>query len=128
MSLGDIAAQMELIDTEIEIMNLFRQYNSIALNIRAIGRSAILIFNKRPTKEQERTKIQQFASFSDAVRKLEKLEEANIAGGDPYDIVLVRSVGSQQTGSIQSAFRNYFADTREFVGYVDQALKVARSG
>lgn len=125
MGLKDIAGELVRIDHSIGILNLFRQYNGIAPNIRVLDRNAILIFNKRPTGDQERTKVLRFTSFSEAVKKLEKLEEANFVDGDPYDVVLVRSVGKEGQGSIQSAFRNYFADTRDFLIYIDQALKLA---
>ena len=126
-TLLELAQRLREVDLKIEILNLFRQYNSVAQNIRAIDKNAILIFNKRPTANQERTKVLRFSSFSEAVRKLEKLEEANLVEGEPYDVVLVRSIGGPGQGSIQSAFRNYFADTRDFVSYIDQAMKLAET-
>jgi putative GTP pyrophosphokinase len=128
LSLTEVAGQLRKIDEEIKIINLFRQYNGIALNIHPFDRNAILIFNKRPSANQERTEVLRFSSFSDAVRRLEKLEQANLAEGEPYDVVLVRSVGKPGSGSIRSAFRNYFADTKDFVSYMDQALSVAELG
>ncbi|WP_084657581.1 RelA/SpoT domain-containing protein [Natronohydrobacter thiooxidans] len=125
LTISEIAKSILEIDQEIKILNLFEQYNSVALNVTAIHKNAILIFNKRPEKYQERTKILRFSSFSDAVRKLEKIEQANVRDGDPYDVVLVRSVEGPKSGSIQSAFRNYFADTRDFVSYVQQGLNLA---
>lgn len=126
-SLNDLSREFKDIDGRIKLMNLFRQYNSVAQNIRAIDKNAILIFNKRASPSQERTEVLRFSSFSDAVRRLEKLEDANFAKNDPYDVVLVRSVGKPGQGSIQNAFRNYFADTKEFIGYIDQAVSLAES-
>ncbi len=126
-SLNDLSIEFKEIDGRIQLMNLFRQYNSVAQSITAIDRNAILIFNKRASASQDRTQVLQFSSFSDAVRKLEKLENANFANADPYDVVLVRSLGKPGQGSIQSAFRNYFADTKEFIGYIDQAVALAES-
>ncbi|MBM2293147.1 hypothetical protein JQX09_13410 [Sulfitobacter pseudonitzschiae] len=83
-----------------------------------------MIFNKRADPEK-RTEMLRFGSFADAVRKLGELEHANFEKKDPYDIVLVRSVSGAGSGSIESAFRNYFADTREFVTYVEQATSLA---
>lgn len=125
LSLGQVAFDFMEIDKKIGLMNLFRQYNSVAMKIQAFGNNAILIFNKRASLTEERTRVQSFSSFSDAVKKLEKLEDANLSGGEPYDVVLVRSIGKPGQGSIQSAFRNYFADTKEFIGYIDQAISIA---
>lgn len=125
-SLLDLSREFGEIDEQIQLMNLFRQYNSVALGVRVINKNAILIFNKRATSSTERTKVFQFPSFSDAVRRLEKLEEASFLDKDPYDVVLVRSLGKLGQGSIQSAFRNYFADTKEFIGYIDQAIALAK--
>jgi hypothetical protein len=112
------------IDKEIQLMNLFRQYNRVAPSVQSIGKNAILIFNKRADHEK-RTEMLTFSSFSDAVRKLGELENVNFLEKEPYDIVLVRSVSGTAAGSIESAFRNYFADTRDFVSYIEQAQQVA---
>jgi putative GTP pyrophosphokinase len=126
MAMNELAAGIKEIDERLNIFNLFRQYNSVALNIRTISNNVILFFNKRPTENQNRTEVREFSSFSDAVRELEKIEEANLVEGEPFDVVLVRTVGASNNGSIQNAFRNYFADTRDFVAYLEQALILAQ--
>ncbi len=120
VSLRELVSRFHEVDREIGLLNLFRQYNRVAPSVYGIDRNAILIFNKRADPEK-RTEMLRFSSFSDAVKKLGELEHANFAKEDPYDVVLVRSVTGTSSGSIESAFRNYFADTREFVSYIEQA-------
>lgn len=116
----ELIEALEQVDGRIGLLNLFRQYNRVAPTVRAINKNVILIFNKHAEPGKE-TEYHHFASFADAVRRLESLEEANLSADEPYDIVLVRSVGPLRQGSIQNAFRNYFADTRDFIAYLDHA-------
>lgn len=125
VSLGELADRFEAVDEKIELLNLFRQYNKIAKNVVGIEKNAILFFNKNAEKGAE-TEIRSYASFADAVRELEVLEEANLASDGSYDLVLVRSVSNGSKGSLQSAYRNYFADTRDFIEYIEQGLKPVR--
>lgn len=125
MSLIDVVNRFHEIDQKIELLNLFRQYNRVAPSVFGVNKNAILIFNKRADQDK-RTEMLSFASFADAVRRLGELEQANFQQNDPYDIVLVRSVSGGGSGSIESAFRNYFADTRDFVRYIEQATELGK--
>ncbi len=120
LALEELFSGVDSLDREIGILNIFQQYNAVAQHVSAIGSNMILIFNKR-APDAEKTKVVSFDSFAEAVRELGKIERANILESEPYDAVLVRAVAGPGQGSIQSAFRNYFADTRDFVSYLDSA-------
>lgn len=122
--LGEIFERIDEIEARIGILNVFRQYNEVAQHVSALGSNLILIFNKR-ADPSEKTQIKSYASFADAVRELGRLETASLRQGDPYDAVLVRGVAGPGQGSIESAFRNYFADTRDFIHYIDTARELA---
>lgn len=124
LSIGELFATLDEVDDRISVMNVFRQYNGVAQHVSALGSNLILIFNKR-AEPAERTEIKSFDSFAEAVRELGKIESATLSAHEPYDAVLVRGVSGPGQGSIESAFRNYFADTREFVSYVDTARDLA---
>lgn len=127
LALEEVGSRFLEIDERIGLMNTFRQYNRVAKSVVGIGKNVILIFNRRK-EAAERTQHHSFDSFSDAVRKLGELEHANLTSREPYDVVLVRSVSGNDGSSIENAFRNYFADTRDFVSYIEAALNVARAG
>lgn len=122
MSNKDLVEKFKAIDAEIKLIHLFQQYNKVAPAVVDLSKNTILIFNKTASPE-EQTKYHSYKSFSDAVRKLGQLETANFLEDEPYDVVLVRSVGGNSTASIRSAFRNYFVDTKEFVKYVEDGLE-----
>lgn len=123
MPLKDLTAEINRLDKEIGILSVFRQYNSVAPHVSSIGPNTILVFNRR-AEGQERTSIRSFGSFAEAVRELGEIERVNFREADAYDAVLVRAVTGPGQGSIQSAFRNYFADTRDFMSYLDQAREL----
>lgn len=123
MSLNEIFTRVDEIESRIGILHVFRQYNAIAQHVSAFGSNLILIFNKR-AEPTERTQVRSFDSFAEAVRELGKIEKANMLDGEPYEAVLVRAVTGPGQGSIESAFRNYFADTRDFMGYIEQAREL----
>lgn len=124
LTLGEIFDKIDEIESRIGVLNVFRQYNGVAQHVSALGSNLILIFNKR-AEPSEQTQIKSYASFADAVRELGRLETASLREREPYDAVLVRGVTGPGQGSIESAFRNYFADTRDFIEYVDAARELA---
>ena len=127
LSIEELGASFYEIDNRIGLTNTFKQYNRVARSVVGIGKNVILIFNKRK-EAGERTEYHSFDSFSEAVRKLGELEHANLNSQEPYDVVLVRSVSGADGSSIESAFRNYFADTRDFVEYIEASLRVVAVG
>ena len=127
LSIEQLGKSFSEIDGRIGLMNTFRQYNKVAPSVIGVGKNVILIFNKRKSAA-ERTEHHSFDSFSEAVRRLGELEHANFGSKEPYDVVLVRSVSGVDGSSIESAFRNYFADTRDFVDYIDSSLGVVAIG
>ena len=112
--------RIDALDQEIGILNIFKQYNAVAQHVSSMGPNTILIFNKR-APDEEKTKFLSYDSFAEAVRELGKIERANLLEKEPYDAVLVRGVTGPGQGSIQSAFQNYFADTRDFIEYLNSA-------
>ena len=60
--------------------------------------------------------IRSFRSMPEALRAIEAIEQQN----DTLNAVLV---GAQLPHHIRSAFRNYFGDARDFIKYVDDAVK-----
>lgn len=124
LTLEKIFDSIDEIDAHIGILNVFGQYNAIAQHVSAVGSNLILIFNKR-AEPSERTEVKSYDSFAEAVRELGKIESASLLSHDPYDAVLVRAVTGPGQGSIESAFRNYFADTRDFLQYLEAARSLA---
>jgi ppGpp synthetase/RelA/SpoT-type nucleotidyltranferase len=126
-SIDELFQAVDKLETKIGILNIFKQYNEVAQDVNTIGKNTILIFKKR-APEKEKTQILSYDSFAEAVRELGDIEKANLLEQEPYDAVLVRAVTGPGQGSIQSAFRNYFADTRDFVSYLEAARDVSQLG
>jgi putative GTP pyrophosphokinase len=122
LTLADIVESFLAVDASIQLTNVFMQYNNVAAGFTSVYGNTILIFNKR-AQGREATETRSFKSFAEAVRELGKMERANIREGEAYDLVLVRS---DNVGAIRNAFRNYFADTKEFIDYINRGISLAR--
>lgn len=120
----ELFENVDRLEKSINILTVFKQYNEVAQHVSSFGKNTILIFNKRAEGE-EKTQVLSYDSFAEAIRELGKIERANLREREPFDAVLVRGVTGPGQGSIQSAFRNYFADTRDFMTYLENARELA---
>lgn len=118
LEIREIVDRFMALDDEIQLTHMFRQYNNIGSDFVSIYSNTIIIYNKR-AHGQDATSVRSFKSFAEAVRELGEMERANVREDEPYDIVLVRS---DNAAAIRNAFRNYFADTKDFMAYISVGI------
>lgn len=115
---GDLLDEFERVDAETGMLSLFR--NLVQSEQRNPFRSnTILIFNFDASPENQ-LKVQNFSTINEAVEAYNRLEQ-ELAG--VADVVFVRG---ENEASVRSAFRNYFSDTTDFVGYIDSGRELLR--
>lgn len=96
---------------ETHILEIFENVNT-RIKDDVFSKNSILIFYFEPEDGQQEVEVLSFSSINAAISEYNKIEErlAGIA-----DVVLVKS---EAEDSMRSAYRNYFADTEEFVRMV----------
>lgn len=121
--------QDELVDSLIDLDNktrilpLFRRVNSKVVEIN-FKMNNILVFSFVSEEKENETDLQifTFASVPQAIAAYDDLEK-ELDG--KADVVLVRADNFE---NMRTAFRNYFADTTEFVSNIDTILKEHKRG
>ena len=112
-----VVDQFMNLEDEIGLLKKLSQIKAIH-KANILKKHAILLFdNENPLKP--RVNIIQFSNLKEANEKYFSLEKSK-----PYlDIVLVSASGKIGQ-SIKSAYRNYFADTKDFATYVAEGSKI----
>lgn len=117
--LKDLQEELLSIEDQIRILQLFRSVNSKIVDID-FKKNNILIFPFVKKEEEENAselEIESFATVSVAIDRYNELEKSR--EGDA-DIVLVRADSFE---NLRVTFRNYFADTSDFVEHLEYALR-----
>lgn len=111
-NLGDteVVDKFQELDRELSLMAKLRALNSVP-EIVSKRPNVILILTKEGTVE-----TQSYRNSPEALKNLFELERTR----PDCDIVLVRAETSE---SVRLAYRNYFADARDFVTYVKKGLQ-----
>ncbi len=105
------------LEDETRILQLFRKVNSKVVNIDfKMNNILIFPFVSQDNENQSDLEILPYSSVSMAIDKYNALEREREGEAD---IVLVRADNFE---NLRITFRNYFADTTEFVQHLDEAL------
>jgi ppGpp synthetase/RelA/SpoT-type nucleotidyltranferase len=115
LSNRELVDRFDSLDRETHIFNIFERVNARVEDER-FEKTSILIFYYSEIGENNRVEVRSYESVNAAIRDYNDLE-GRLAG--EADVVLVKAEGKE---SMRSAYRNYFADTAEFIGFVKEAL------
>lgn len=100
------------------VMDLFRRVNTKVVDID-FRRNNVLVFPYVAEAEENRSDLEIF-TFENVFRAIERYNRLEEELRDRADVVLVRADSFE---NMKVTFRNYFADTTDFVGMVGEALK-----
>lgn len=117
-TLENLRARLIALEEQTRILQLFRRVNSKVVNID-FKMNNILVFpfvTKEIDENESDLQIIPYSSVSAAIDKYNQLEKEREGEAD---IVLVRA---DNFDNLRITFRNYFADTTEFVQNLDSAL------
>ena len=115
LSKRELVDRFEVLDRETHIFNIFERVNAKVEDER-FEKTSILIFYYSEIGDNNLVEVRSYESVNTAIRDYNDLE-AKLAG--EADVVLVKAEGKE---SMRSAYRNYFADTAEFIQFVREAL------
>lgn len=112
----ELVFNFETLEQEIHLLRTLRGLNAATTHLTE-GKNMILVFTEGVNTLRAHTYNDSSAALR-AYFELEKKSQEN------EDIVLVRADSNE---SIRNAFRNYFSDARDFVNYMQDALKKLKS-
>lgn len=113
----DIIEQFLNLEDKVNVYKKLSQIKAIH-KANILKKNVILIFNNE-NPEKPSVEIMQFKSLKEANKIYFKLEKEN----SDKDIVLVTTSG-KINNSIKSAYRNYFADAKDFTIYITDGMKI----
>ena len=111
--------RLEGLERETRIIQLFRRVNTKVVSID-FRKNNILVF-PFVTEAQENASDLQIISFDNVFRAINRYNQLEKELDGRADVVLVRADSFE---NMRVTFRNYFADTTEFVSLIDKALKM----
>lgn len=116
---GDLIDSLRKLEEDTRILQLFRRVNAKVVDIN-FKMNNVLVFPLVANEQQNASElsIESFGSVSaaiDAYNRIEREQEGRA------DVVLVRADTFE---NMRVTFRNYFADTREFVQLLDDAVEI----
>lgn len=117
VSNAELIERLRLLEEETRILQLFRRVNAKVVDIN-FKMNNVLLFPLVTDEEQNKSElvIQSFGSVASAIEAYNRLEREQEGRAD---VVLVRADTFE---NMRVTFRNYFADTREFVQLLDDAV------
>ncbi|MDM7927330.1 MAG: RelA/SpoT domain-containing protein [Blastomonas fulva] len=117
MSNDNLKQRLIDLEQETRILQLFRNVNSKVVNINFKMNNILLFPFVVENKENESDlEVFSFSNLNHALEKYSKLEKDHEGKAD---VVLVRADNFE---NMRITFRNYFADTTDFVSHVDAIL------
>jgi putative GTP pyrophosphokinase len=117
-AIEDLRAELWELEDETRILQLFRRVNSKIVDID-FKKNNILIFplvENTYLENESELQIESYFNVSVAIDRYNELEK-RLEG--QADVVLVRTDTFE---NLKVTFRNYFADTSEFISNLDEAL------
>lgn len=113
----ELKERILVLEEETRILQLFKRVNSKVTKIN-FKMNNILIFPFVTESEENESDLEilPFSSVRAAIEQYNRLEKERESAAD---IVLVRADNFE---NLRIAFRNYFADTTEFVAHLDEAI------
>lgn len=110
----DLCGEFDRLSTETHILDIFENVNT-RIQDDVFSKNSILIFYFEPEDGQQDVVVRSFSSINSAISEYNRLEN-ELSG--KADVVLVKSEAEDY---MRSAYRNYFADTAEFVRMIRTA-------
>lgn len=118
LSTSDIKAELYRCEGQTRILDLFRRVNTKVVDID-FRKNNILIF-PYVNLEQENTSGLEIYSYDNVFRAIDRYNNLETKWGNNGDVVLVRA---DSFDNMKVTFRNYFADTTDFVSMITDALE-----
>ena len=116
----DLANRFEEIELKLGLLKRLKQVKIISPQTRDWKKCIILHFQGNDFKlKLESLTFNEFSKANNEYFKLEKQYPND-------DIVLVRTDDSSIGQTIRNAFRNYFADTKDFIDYIESGIRCLR--
>lgn len=116
-SIDQLRERLHALEDDTRILQLFRKVNSKVTNIN-FKMNNILIFPIVSEDDENKSDLE-IISFSSVAAAIDRYNALEKEREGEADIVLVRADNFK---NLRIAFRNYFADTTEFVQHLDDAL------
>lgn len=119
MSIEDIKQKFRDCEDNTRIVELFRRVNTKVVDID-FRKNNVLVFPYVKAEEENLSDLEIY-SFDNVFRAIERYNTLEEKMADNADVVLVRA---DSFDNMKVTFRNYFADTTDFVRMVDVALSL----
>lgn len=116
-SFDDLVERFEYCELETRIIDLFRRVNTKVVDID-FRKNNILVFPYVPEQEENASRLEVY-SYSNVFKAIKRYNELEDELQYNADIVLVRADTFE---NVRVTFRNYFADTTDFVRILDGAI------
>lgn len=116
LSKEELFDRMWRLENELRIIQLFRRVNSKVVEID-FRKNNILVFPLVSTEDENASELQIF-TFDKVFKAIERYDELEKRYKDLADVVLVRADSFE---NMRYTFRNYFADTSEFLHLLEDA-------
>lgn len=118
MDVTEIKKEFITCEDNTRIMDLFRRVNTKVVDID-FRKNNVLVF-PYVNVDEENTSILEIHSFDNVFRAIEKYNSLEESMANRADVVLVRA---DSFDNMRVTFRNYFADTTDFVRMIQEALE-----
>lgn len=117
ISTSEVKERFEKCEQQTRILDLFKRVNTKVVDID-FRKNNVLVF-PYVNVEQENTSDLEIYSFDNVFRAIDRYNTLEKRWGVEGDVVLVRA---DSFDNMKVTFRNYFADTTDFVGMINAAL------
>lgn len=118
MSIEEIREKFRLYEDKTRIVDLFRRVNTKVVDMD-FRKNNVLVF-PYVSPDQENASDLEIHTFDNVFKAIDRYNTLEDRWGDDGDVVLVRA---DSFDNMKVTFRNYFADTTDFVGMVQDALQ-----
>ncbi|WP_083274640.1 RelA/SpoT domain-containing protein [Novosphingobium resinovorum] len=116
--LENLIDRFHFCEIETRIIDLFRRVNTKVVDID-FRKNNILVFPYVPENEENASNLEVY-SYSNVFRAIQRYNELEDELQNKADVVLVRADTFE---NVRVTFRNYFADTTDFVSLLDGAVQ-----
>lgn len=120
LSNWDLITNFLKLEAEISLLSRLKQIKIIHMNRSKIKAKNMIIIFANENMKKPKIEVKGFNSLKRANEMYLKLEKER----PNQDIVLVASDDKHFKNSIKEAYKNYFADTTDFTGYVEKGLEI----
>lgn len=122
-TVSELVSSLKSLERDTRVLELFRRVNSKMVSID-FKKNNILIFPLVATARENQSDLT-ILSFDNVYRAIDRYNYIERQYQGQADVVLVRA---DSFDNMRVTFRNYFADTTDFVDYLDEAIKAHDAG